>query len=227
MNIKAIIFDNDGVLTDSEIVYGLTLTQLLEAYGVNEDVRTISELTAGKAITTAFKTVEDSFNIKLNDNALDVWDEKANKYFEEKLKACDGALDVLEEFSIQGLKMAIASTSARWKLKIKHKSTGVDKFFSKKFIFSGEEVENHKPAPDVYLYAAAGIGENPKDCLAVEDSISGIKSAKAAGMLAVGYTGASHIFDKESHRQSLLSAGADAVINDMSELPKLIEELSK
>jgi len=221
---EAVIYDNDGLLTDSEVVYGRTITQVLsEDYNVHESVKCISTLTAGKSIKSAFKTLEETFDIKLADNALDRWDELANDYFANKLQLCEGVNELLDSVSI---KHAVASTSARWKLELKHKATGLDKYFSNDQLFSGEEVENHKPEPDVYLAAAKGINVDPKKCIAAEDSVSGVQAAKAAGMYTVGCLGASHIFDKDVHRQNLLDAGADEVINDMSELKAIIEKLS-
>lgn len=124
------------------------------------------------------------------------------------------------------IKHAVASTSARWKLELKHKATGLDKYFSPNQVFSGEEVANHKPAPDVFLAAAKGINVDPKKCIVAEDSVSGVLAAKSAGMYTVGCLGASHIFDKKQHRQKLLEAGADEVINNMRELKAIIEKLS-
>lgn len=224
MTKKAVIYDNDGLLTDSEIVYGITLAQVIdELCGIKESVERISLLTAGRSIDTAFEVIKDTFSISFNNKeALDLWDQLANAYFEEKLKLCDGVQELLDSVSV---KHAVASTSARWKLEIKHKATGLDSYFSQEQIFSGEEVANHKPAPDVYLAAAAGINEKPEDCIAVEDSASGVKAGKAAGMYTVGCLGGSHIFDKKEHRQKLLDAGADIVIDDMSELKQVIEEL--
>lgn len=221
---KAVIYDNDGLLTDSEIVYGITLTQVIdELCGIKESVERVSLLTAGRSIETAFEVIKDTFNVNFdNKEALDLWDNLANAYFEEKLKLCEGVQELLDSVSI---KHAVASTSARWKLEIKHKATGLDKYFLQNQIFSGEEVASHKPAPDVYLAAAAGINEKPEDCIAVEDSASGVKAGKAAGMYTVGCLGGSHIFNKQEHRQKLIDAGADIVINDMSELKKVIEEL--
>lgn len=223
MELKAVIYDFDGLLADSEAVYGITLTQvLLEDYDVKDSFKAVSTLTAGKSIEKAFRAVEDHYGIKLKENALDRWDTLANEYFATKLQLCKGVSELLNTVNV---KHAIASTSARWKLELKQKSTGLDKYFSSQQTFSGEEVANHKPAPDVYLAAAEGIAEKPEHCIAVEDSVSGVKAGKAAGMYTVGCLGGSHIFDKELHRDKLLEAGADIVINDMSELIDIIDKL--
>lgn len=226
MGLEAVIFDNDGVITDSEIVYGITLTDIAKLYGVNESVETISTLTAGRSIEKALSIIEETYGISLASNTKELWDEKAHVYFESNLKACNGMLDVLKVLSEDdSIKIAVASTSETYKIVMKHKSSGAREFFADDQLFSGEDVENHKPFPDVYLYAASGTGVNPVNCLAVEDSFSGVKAGKAAGMKVVGYLGASHIFDKAEGAKKLKAAGADYIIEHASELLSIIEEL--
>merc|ERR1712039_450684 len=92
-------------------------------------------------------------------------------------------------------------------------------------------------APDVYMRAAGSVGRLPSECIAVEDSASGVGSASNAGMgLIVGYVGAGHIAPemRETHAQMLMAGekaqnkrGADIVISDMQDLPKLVDELAR
>ena len=88
-------------------------------------------------------------------------------------------------------------------------------------IFSATMVKQGKPAPDLFLYAAMQMGVSPKDCVVIEDSVSGVKAAKAAGMTAIGFTGGSHV-DSVTHGDKLTAAGVDLHFNDMSELPELL-----
>ena len=90
-------------------------------------------------------------------------------------------------------------------------------------IFSSSMVKRGKPAPDLFLHAAAQLGAAPSDCVVFEDSIAGITAAKAAGMYPVGYLGGGHL--PADHAKKLSAAGAKAIISDWSEAPALIAGL--
>lgn len=90
-------------------------------------------------------------------------------------------------------------------------------------IHSAHEVGRPKPAPHVYLAAAAGYGVAPQHCVAVDDSVTGVRAAVGAGMHVLGFTGVAH--DRHGMRQKLLDAGAALVFDDMREMPQLIAAL--
>jgi HAD superfamily hydrolase (TIGR01509 family) len=90
-------------------------------------------------------------------------------------------------------------------------------------IHSAHDVGRPKPAPHVYLAAAAGYGVAPQCCVAVDDSVTGVRSAVGAGMHVLGFTGVAH--DSHGMRQKLLDAGAAMVFDDMRALPDLIAAL--
>ncbi len=90
-------------------------------------------------------------------------------------------------------------------------------------IHSAHDVGRPKPAPHVYLAAAEGYGVAPQCCVAVDDSVTGVRAASGAGMRVLGFTGVAH--DKGSMHQKLIAAGAELVFDDMRELPALITAL--
>ncbi|WP_034300692.1 HAD-IA family hydrolase [Herbaspirillum sp. RV1423] len=90
-------------------------------------------------------------------------------------------------------------------------------------IHSAHEVGRPKPAPHVYLAAAAGYGIAPQHCVAVDDSVTGVRAASTAGMRVLGFTGVAH--DRQGMHHRLLDAGAERVFDDMRELPALIGAL--
>jgi len=90
------------------------------------------------------------------------------------------------------------------------------------FIFSAEQVENPKPSPDVYLFALEKLGLSPHETLVVEDSVTGILAAKAAGIQSVGFLGATHIHD--DHGQQLWDAGADFVVPNAAGLAEVLKK---
>src|SRR5262249_23153978 len=93
------------------------------------------------------------------------------------------------------------------------------------FVFSSELVAKGKPAPDLFLYAAMQLNEQPKDCVVIEDGVAGVQAGRAAGMRVLGFTGGSHCDDQHHHR--LISAGAELVFCDMTELPSLVAQADR
>ena len=91
-------------------------------------------------------------------------------------------------------------------------------------VFSASQVARGKPAPDVFLFAAAQMGAEPGKCLVLEDSVPGVQAARAAGMQVAGFTGVAH--DKARMRERLLAAGAVVVIDDYREWPGEVARLA-
>ena len=89
-------------------------------------------------------------------------------------------------------------------------------------LFSASMVENGKPAPDIFLHAAREMGVSPARALVVEDSLPGVQAGVAAGAAVIGFTGGSHITDKQDHGERLQAAGASLIIEEMRALPDLI-----
>ena len=90
-------------------------------------------------------------------------------------------------------------------------------------VFSADRVEHGKPAPDLFLFAARAMNAEPAACIVIEDSEPGVAAARAAGMTAIGFIGASHGNGDIGER--LTAAGADALIDAMTELPATVERL--
>ncbi len=88
-------------------------------------------------------------------------------------------------------------------------------------VFSAEQVARPKPYPDVYLFAAQTLGVEPERCLVVEDSVAGLNAARAAGMKTIAFVGASHI--PEGYAEALRKMGMTRIIDQMDELPALVE----
>mmetsp|Transcript_10293 Transcript_10293/g.26403 ORF Transcript_10293/g.26403 Transcript_10293/m.26403 type:complete len:911 (-) Transcript_10293:225-2957(-) len=150
-------------------------------------------------------------------------------------QANDHVKDTLENLSYLGIPFAIASTNGKPRVPLALMAAGLADWFGPEKIHSGEsdfDEPKFKPEPDVYLLAAASEGCSPANCIAVEDSTSGIGSAANAGIgFIVGYVGSSHIAEdmEENHAYTLLSGvrsesgiGADIVISDMDNLVPLV-----
>lgn len=134
----------------------------------------------------------------------------------DELLPIPGIADIIGQL---GSSMCVASNSGPEYLADALKTTGLIGAFAP-HIFSAHMVEHGKPAPDLFLYAAAQMKVAPADCLVIEDSINGVKAGVAAGMTVFGFDGASHC--GPGYRDKLSAAGARLVFDDMAGLPGLI-----
>lgn len=180
--IRAVVFDCDGVLVDSEPLEDEIWARVLAGFGYEmtaadgEACRGTSEATtyeyfAGRAALLPF----DDFIAQIDDIRVPV--------YEERLVAFDDAVSTVQMLAAQGTIMAVASSSRRHALEGKLALVGFDRYFD--VIVGGDEVACGKPEPDVYLEAARRLGIPPAACLAVEDADLGAVSATAAGMRTI------------------------------------------
>jgi HAD superfamily hydrolase (TIGR01509 family) len=113
----------------------------------------------------------------------------------------------------------VASSSYPDRLSFTLGRTGLLHYFAP-HIFSATMVQRGKPAPDLFLYAAAQMGIDPRDCLVIEDSRAGVEAANAAGMRVLGFVGGAHC--RLDHADRLRGAGANTIFSDMRELPRIL-----
>lgn len=177
-----IVFDCDGVLVDSEELAWRAWREVLDGYDITLTAEDIALLT-GRTDRDAH--AHFSQRGALPDRAA-FWEELADvtfRLFDRHLLAFEDAADTLEALAVRGARMAVASSSPRERLDRSLASTGLVDFFE--FVVGGDEVAHGKPAPDLFLAAAAGLGVEPGDCLAVEDTPAGIDAARTAGMTVI------------------------------------------
>jgi HAD superfamily hydrolase (TIGR01509 family) len=116
----------------------------------------------------------------------------------------------------------VASSSKPERIRLSLEVTGLAPLFGDN-VFSAEQVAHGKPAPDLFLFAAGRLGFAPPDCIVIEDSPLGIRAARAAGMTAVGFVGASHATPRLA--TTLAEEGAAAVVSAMIDLPGIVRRL--
>lgn len=182
--IKAVIFDMDGVLIDTEKHYYETWQQAAQEAGfafTGEHalmLRSCDAKVAEKMMQEIFGTEFDYYAIR--ERRRELVKERLEQHGLEKKPGIEDILLYLKE---KGIKRAVA-TATPIELTRQHLTNiGVYDLFDE--VVSAKQVAHGKPAPDVYLYACEQIGENPQDCIAVEDSPNGIRSAYAAGCIPV------------------------------------------
>ena len=208
-----IIFDCDGVVVDSEILSCGCLLTLLHQYGIEVDLAEVYQRFLGRN----FQTVADQYTVWRNEPVPDdfraKWEAAIRLSFTASLHAMPEIADLLA-----GLKVpfCIASSSDLDRVTLSLSLAKLDDFFDGR-VFTSQMVKRGKPAPDLFLHAAAAMGVAPDRALVIEDSVSGVAAGKAAGMTVWGFVGGSHYAGREG-RQLLESSGAVQVFDKMSDL---------
>jgi len=209
---KGILFDMDGVLVDSERFICRAAILMFKELGVDVIPQDFLPY-VGMGENSYLGGVAESHGIK-----VDIEQVKARTYqiFEiivkDHLFPLPGALDFVISCRDKGFKLALATSADKVKMEVNLKEIGLSKetFNS---IITGLDVENKKPFPDIYIQAAKSLGLEPNECLVVEDAISGIKAAKAAGCRCLAVTtsfNASALLEADWICTSLLDVPAEA-----------------
>ena len=186
---QAVIFDLDGVLWDGEPLYQEAFNVILEPYGVrvsDEDYRQI----IGTSVGAAWDWVRRRFKLTAApDGVLRAYNEAVLRLLEQPFEPLPGVRPLIDALRRRGVPIGVATASLRPWADATLRGLGLQDAFG--VVVSASEVRNAKPAPDLFLAAAARLGVSPNRCLAVEDTAPGIAAAKAAGMFAVQLRAAS------------------------------------
>lgn len=216
-DIDLVIFDCDGVLVDSEVLSCTCLADELRQAGIAIDLPEVLTRFLGRslqAVATHYQEVlghpmPDAFREKLRHRVRDS--------FAASLRAIP---DIEMVLGTLRQPFCLASSSDLERIDFSLTMAGLRDYFGAR-IFSADMVKHGKPAPDLFLHAARQMGADPERCLVIEDSISGVTAAKAAGMIVWGFVGGSHYAERDAGgddaRAALRATGADWVFDRMSD----------
>jgi len=207
-----VIFDCDGVLIDSEVIAARILGECLSACGFPITAAEAMALGFGSNRVTLTAAVEARFGRALPSDFFDVMRAATAVAFESELRAMPGVVELLA--ALPGPR-CVASNSHTARIRHALAVTGLLRWFDP-HVYSATEVARGKPAPDLFLHAAARLGADPAKTLVIEDSPIGVAAALAAGMAVVGFYGGSHCPD--NHGELLLAGGCAQVFPHMIEL---------
>ena len=212
--LKSVIFDMDGVLIDSEEAITLAALEALKFWGVNaefDDFKQFTGMGENKFIGGVAAKYGVEYTLDMKDKTYEIYVATAA----ERVQVYPWSKAVLTGMETRGIKIALASAADLTKVECNLKCIGVnpDIFTS---IVTGSDVEHKKPHPEIFLTAAKNAGFNPAETIVVEDALSGVKAAKAAGMLCLALTTS---FDE----QALRGAGADFVSAKLEDIFDIIE----
>lgn len=209
-----IIFDCDGVLVDSEALSCRCLSEVLATYGIQLKLADALELFLGRS-TAAVLQHYGAEGRRLPENFLSDLRARVRQVFQVSLQPIAGVSPLLA-----GLRVAhcVASSSDLDRVSYSLALTGLDRHFDDR-LYTSQMVAHGKPAPDLFLYAATRMHAEPARTLVIEDSVSGVAAAKAAGMKVWGFIGGSH-YESRDGRAILQDAGADRVFDRMADFWK-------
>ena len=214
-----VIFDCNGVLVDGEPIATAVAAQEFTRAGFPMTADTVARYFAGRRPSDMFAMVEQATGRKLPTNFSAVVAAATLRRFRAELRTTPHAHYALTW--LRGPK-CVASSSSLDRIRVSLETTGLIRFFEPR-LFSASDVPHGKPAPDLFLRAAAKSGISAADCIVVEDSPAGVTAATAAGMTAIGFVGGSHAGPELG--PMLIAAGARTVIADMRALKRTVIDL--
>ena len=214
-------FDCDGVLVDSEIIASEVDAEFLAKAGYEITAEEVTRRFAGLTGLAIYEQIEAETGRKLPAGIDEEIREEIDRRLDRDLKPTIGALDVFDR--IDGPRCVCSNSSGR-RLTLSLEKVGLyDRV--RPYVYSAVEVgtKEPKPAPNVYSYAAEQFEVSPRDMLVIEDSVFGVRAAKAAGARVIGFTGGRHTW--LGHADILIEAGAETVIHRFDDLAQIAEAL--
>jgi HAD superfamily hydrolase (TIGR01509 family) len=206
-----IIFDCDGVLIDSEVLSCRCLSDVLAGHGIDLGVDEALELFVGRSVAAVRehygalgRPLPEAFPAELK--------ARVRETFSASLQPIEGVDTVLGRLQSP---TCVASSSDLDRVSFSLAMTGLSGYFGER-LYTSQMVQRGKPAPDLFLHAAAAMGADPRRTLVIEDSVSGVRAGKAADMTVWGFVGGGHYASRDG-RAILQAAGADRVFARMAD----------
>ena len=211
--IKAVIFDMDGVISDTQDLHAGVECDILARHGIKLTPEELTDRYAGIDTRIFFRDLLKENNVEADlDRIIAEKDERLFAGVREELKAVKGVRELIEFFRKKKITTAVASSSGEEFIRLILEKLKLMRKFGA--VVSGDHVENSKPAPDIFHLAAAKINTPARECLVIEDGRSGMTGAKAAGMYCIGLVPPNTDSDYP----------ADWVVESLETIPRLLSE---
>ena len=215
----AVLFDCDGVLVDSEPITNGVLRDMLEELGWTLTLAECMRIFVGKAVKGERALIEARTGKPFSEDWLARFRERRNVALTQCVQPIAGVVEAVAKIhALYGGRLACASGADRFKVELQLQKCGLMPYFEGR-IFSGHEMPRSKPAPDVYLAAAAALGVDARRCAVVEDTVTGVAAGVAAGATVFGYSPPDASHDAPA---ALLQAGAATIFTAMHDLAALL-----
>jgi HAD superfamily hydrolase (TIGR01509 family) len=213
--VDLVILDCDGVLVDTEPLAIRVVSGILREEGWNVSEEELIERYVGRSTAFMIADLPERLGRPLGFDWASRHDPPFRAAVLAELQPVPGVIEALDLIDVP---TCVASSGSHERMRLTLGTTGLyDRFKGR--IFSGDEVERGKPAPDLFLHAAVAMGAKPGRCIVVEDARPGVEAARAAGMRSLGYIGG-------LAKREWLEGPGTTVFEDMAELPGLIAQRS-
>lgn len=216
---ELVIFDCDGVLADSEVISAQVLVREAACHGVHFDEAYVYQHFVGKSFPVVAEIIRAGFDAALPASFEADYRAALHAAFAEGLRPTRGLLEVVERLKVQA---CVATSSSPPRAARTLDLLGLTGRFHP-HVFTASQVARGKPAPDLFLFAAGRMGADPRNCLVIEDSLSGVQAGLAAGMTVWRYVGGAHFPDRAA-----AGAGTPAgvrVFDNWADFPLMAPEL--
>lgn len=219
LDLRAVLFDCDGVIADSEVAWNEIDHEHLTAFGVPDYHGQFKAQVIGKALPLSESFYRDTFGIQAPlEELLEHRVGVAQHFYARTIPIFEGVRETLEFLSNRGFKIALATSSVGDLIRPFLERHDLTRWFD--CVITGEQVKNGKPHPDIYLKAAAGVGILPTNCLVVEDALSGLQAGRSAGCVTVAVPDARWLDPQAFEGKS------DYRIETLRDLRALVEQLA-
>ncbi|GGO89644.1 HAD family hydrolase [Wenjunlia tyrosinilytica] len=213
MRYDLVIFDNDGVLVDSEPIANRILSDYLTELGHPTTYQDSLRDYMGSAVHRVHDLIRERSGRTLPAHFDETLHIRTFEAFNRELLPVEGIVDVLDKLAADDVPYCLASSGTHERIRVALRRTGLYERFGEDRIFSSQDVGRGKPAPDLFLHAAAAMSTAPRRCAVVEDSPLGVRAAVAAGMDVYAYTAMTPVERLD---------GATALYAHPAELPALL-----
>jgi HAD superfamily hydrolase (TIGR01509 family) len=213
-DLQLVIFDCDGVLVDSEIISNEVLARALTAEGLPTTLAQSRRDYQGLLLADIRLSAETQLGRELPEDWLERYERERNEAFQRELRPVPGVAEAVQRIGDAGVAVCVASQGKLEKTRLSLGLTGLRDLFGGQALFSAYSVPRGKPAPDLFLHAAAAMNATPSGCAVIEDTPSGVVAAVAAEMRVIGYAA-------DSDERALRAAGAE-ILRSMDDLPQLL-----
>ena len=210
MNLKAVLFDMDGVIVDTEPLHRKSYYRMFDDFRLEVSDSMYDSFT-GRATLPICSTLCDHFGLSESPEHLVYTKRKHFKHLfdtDNDLALLDGVFDLIKDYHNNDLTLVLASSASMINIDRIFERFDLNRYFKAKI--SGADLKASKPHPEIFLKAAALAGEKTHNCMVIEDSTNGITAAKAAGIYCVGY--------KSENSTNQDYSKADKVISDFNEI---------
>lgn len=223
--LKAVIFDFDGVITDSEVLHLRAFNQSLVPYGIEISTKNYYANYLGFSDSDCYKALIDNGLLKIDEDLIDSIIKEKSKIFEELTKTegrtIEGVPDFFQMLEDNNIPMAICSGSLLAEIELMLEESRLRHFFD--VIVSAEQVKNGKPHPEGFLLSLKKLNKTyhppiaANECIVIEDSHWGLQAGKDAGMHTVAVTN-SYEANQLSLAEKIVSHLNELTINDLQQL---------